>query len=353
MIPKYLPTAILTGLIFLVGACQRKTYEYIYPSLSDGRYDSEFPYRNSSEQLNDIARSIKKIYSLTDYTTYHFDQQSKYAKQDVAGLPVDTLLRRATHLTNKFDASHGSATIIHLEEGTIVLLTCAHIVHSPDTLYTFFDDHDPATKDHLAAISVKSKQRILFTGYEYGSELEILAMDRSSDLALLGKKDETMKPESLKAFAYPLGSSADLEWGSFVYVLGYPLGYQMITRGIVSKPHQRNADYFLIDASFNQGFSGGIVLAIKDGVPNFEMVGLGKSASATYENIIVPEKRDYENIYNAEVPYEGELFVELRKHVNYGVTKAITTGSIKEFYLDHRKNLKEKGYDLDYFFRPE
>jgi hypothetical protein len=127
----------------------------------------------------------------------------------------------------------------------------------------------------------------------------------------------------------------------------------MITRGIVSKPKARQSDYFLIDASFNQGFSGGIVLAIKDGVPNFELVGLGKSASASFENIIIPEKKDYEKVYNPESPYEGELFVELKKNVNYGVTKAISTEAVRGFYKDHRTELMELGFDLDHFFLAE
>ena len=336
-------------LLIILASCQRKTYEYVYPALNDGRYDSEFPYRNCSEQLSEIAKSVIKIVSLTGYTTYHFHAEDQYGKHALSGMAEDSLLRRSTHTTNKFDATNGSATIIHYDNGSIVLMTCAHVIHSPDTLYTFYDDLDPETPDYLAGVSVKNQNRLFFTGYEHGENLDVLAMDRDADLALIGKSSAS-EPENLKAVSYPLGSSDDLEWGSFVYIMGYPLGYQMITRGIVSKPARKKSKYFLIDASFNQGFSGGIVLAIKDGVPNFEIVGLGKSASATYENIITPEKRDYEKIYNSEVPYEGDLFVELRKSVNYGITKAVSSETIRDFYRKNRDDLKRKGFDLDYFF---
>ena len=45
---------------------------------------------------------------------------------------------------------------------------------------------------------------------------------------------------------------------------------------------------FLVDAVFNRGYSGGIVLAIRDGVPNFELVGLVKSVPAEYEYVMKP-----------------------------------------------------------------
>jgi hypothetical protein len=127
----------------------------------------------------------------------------------------------------------------------------------------------------------------------------------------------------------------------------------MITRGIVSKPIQRNDDIFLIDASFNEGFSGGVVLAIKDGVPNFELVGLGKSASASYENILVPEEKEYEKRYNEDVPYEGEVYVTRKREVNYGITRAISSNAIVKFYNKNRKEMLEKGYNLDMIFGKE
>lgn len=347
---NYLRVLFITTLIFFLAAsCQKKTYEYIYPTLNDGKYDSEFPYRNCSEQLDQIAGSVIKVFCLTNYVTYHFDVNDGYSKKGAAGMSEDSLLRWSTHTSNKFDAANGSATLIHYDDKSIALLTCAHVVHSPDSIYTYYDDNDPYTEDFLEGIAVKGMQRIFFLGFDHGQDLEILAMDNKVDIAIIGKY-HSGEPESLTPIEYPLGSSGDLEWGSFVYILGYPLGYQMITRGIVSKAMQQKSNYFLIDASFNQGFSGGPVLAIKDGVPNFELVGIGKSASATTENVLIPEKRDFEKAYNPEIPYDGDVYVEVRKNVNYGITKAVNTDAIRRFYKKNRKDLLERGYDLDYFF---
>ena len=39
-------TLSLAAIIFLLFSCKGTTYEAVYPTLSDGKYDSEFPYRN-------------------------------------------------------------------------------------------------------------------------------------------------------------------------------------------------------------------------------------------------------------------------------------------------------------------
>jgi hypothetical protein len=220
-------------------------------------------------------------------------------------------------------------------------------------VFTYYDDNDPETIDYLFSIAIKFQQNILFTGHEYGHDLKILALDDDLDLALIGRKTGFYRME-IQPFPYPLGDAASLEWGTFVYLMGYPLGYQMITKGIVSPSSYKTDEFFLVDASFNEGFSGGIVLAIRDGVPNFELVGIGKSASATYENIMVPEKKDYELKYNPEVAYEGDLYVNLKRTVNYGVTKAISSLAIRDFYMKNKQKLESAGYFAsDFFTAPE
>ena len=42
-------------------SCAKKIYQVAYPTLYDGKYDSEFPYKNCSQQLHDISTSICMI----------------------------------------------------------------------------------------------------------------------------------------------------------------------------------------------------------------------------------------------------------------------------------------------------
>jgi hypothetical protein len=95
--------------------------------------------------------------------------------------------------------------------------------------------------------------------------LVLIAADKERDLALIGKVSE-WNISNLTFFPYNLGHSEDLEWGSFVYMMGY----QMITKGIISRPEPFSEDSFLVDAVANEGFSGSSVIAVKDGVPNFD-----------------------------------------------------------------------------------
>ncbi len=345
---KLLFYLILLGSLILV-SCNRMTYERMYPTLNDGKYDTEFPYRDCSNQLDDISLTVKKIFCLADYKTFTFEPEQKLTSGNIQAIPSDSLRKISKSIINTSEAATGTGTIIYYENNRIALLTCAHILNFPDTVYTYYEDNDPATIEHLQGISIKSGQRNFFREHSHGHDLEILAFDREKDLAILGKIIDS-HDEYLQVFPHPLGNSKKLEWGSFVYVLGYPLGYQMITRGIVSRSAPSRQNYFLIDAAFNEGFSGGIVLAIKDGVPNFELVGLGKSASGTFENILVPEKQDHEFIYNPGIPYSGDVYVDLRKKVNYGITYAISTEAMKDFYKTYKTYLEMQGYYLSRFF---
>jgi len=339
-------------MLILLSACSKKAYEALYPTLNDGKYDTEFPYRNCADQLDEISKSVKKLFVMIDYSVYSFDYEQNISLADLQGLAADTLLSLSSSLSYKNEANSGTATIIQYDDSRIALLSCAHIVSFPDTVYTYFDDNDYNTVDPVQGIAIKTRQRNFFRGHEHGNNLEILAIDREQDIAFIGKEihkaDLVMQP-----FHYPMGDSDQLEWGSFVYVMGFPLGYQMITRGIVSRPIHGKEGSFLIDASFNEGFSGGIVLAIRDGVPNFELVGLGKSASATLENILVPAKNQHEMVYNPNIPYEDEVYVNLKKNVNYGITTAVSTKAIRKFYRKNKNEFLEMGYDFSKFFEAE
>ena len=46
---------ILPFLVLFITSCSSVTYEKIYPTLQDGKYDSEFPYKGCSDQLEEIS----------------------------------------------------------------------------------------------------------------------------------------------------------------------------------------------------------------------------------------------------------------------------------------------------------
>jgi hypothetical protein len=123
----------------------------------------------------------------------------------------------------------------------------------------------------------------------------------------------------------------------------------MITRGIVSNPKSVDSGSFLVDALFNRGFSGGLVLAIKDGVPNFELVGMAKSVSAHSEYILRPEKTPDQHKYDPALPYLGEIHVELKREINYGITHSLSMEAIRDFFRANEDHLHKLGFFFNDF----
>ncbi len=66
---------ILLSLQFIIlTGCTKKIYDVVYPTLNDGRYDSEFPYSNASEQLEEISNSVKMLNYIAYYKSYLFNE---------------------------------------------------------------------------------------------------------------------------------------------------------------------------------------------------------------------------------------------------------------------------------------
>jgi len=336
--PLVLSTVILPVLLTIF-ACTRVVYDEELFVMPDGRYDSEFPNKNGSDELADILESVKMINSIAYYVGYNFSEIS--AVREIS----ESALSKANHVFYFNETSAGTATIIYNYGNRLALLTCEHIVTFPDTIITYYED-----SDRIRTVSFLKRQTNYVNGIPDGSDLKVIISDKNHDLALIGRERESKA--YLPVFSYPLGEAKKLEWGSFVYLLGYPKGNKMITRGIVSSPNRNKKDYsFLVDALFNKGFSGGLILALKDGIPNFELVGIAKSVSADYNFVLTPEKNYTRNEMEMDLPYTGDLFVEERSTISYGITNTTSIESIRHFLTANRLKLEELGYEFSYFFK--
>ncbi|RLC52846.1 MAG: hypothetical protein DRI23_01875 [Candidatus Cloacimonadota bacterium] len=329
----------------LILSCAQRIYDVAYPTLNDGQYDSEFPYRNCSKQLEEISASVKLINCMAFFESYIFSKEEMVVKADI----LQKILNYDKEILYDHHPVSGTATIISKAFDKVLILTCAHIVDFPDTLYAFYQN-DANEPKYLQSVAVLSNIDLYINDIPNGDKLEILATDYPNDIALLGV-DIGRAQNFIPVFDYPIGSSHELEWGSFVYILGYPIGNKMITRGIVSNPGNAEKSTFLIDALFNKGFSGGLVLAIRDGVPNFELVGIAQSVSAEYNYILVPDKERYEYNYNLQLPYTGKSRVALKEEINYGITHAISIEAIQSFIKKNKRELESKGYRTESFLK--
>jgi len=333
-------------IIFIFFGCSNSTYKQTYSVLTDGKYDNGFPYKDCSQQLEEISKSVKKINCYIEYDIFRFSFSDNLTSTN---LESDNKFDSRFPDSSIIEAGFGTATLIYSDYQHQVLLTCAHVLDYEDTIYTYYNELNTHEEKAVAQIAIKKKQQFFLKDGSIINQFSILEMDKTNDIALLSTKLGESSLKQQGAINYPVGNSRELQWGDFVYIMGYPSGVQMVTKGIVSKSAS-NKNVFLIDALFNKGFSGGIVLAVRDGVPNFEIVGMIQSASATYKNILIPDKQSHENIYPLSEEYSGDVYADIDKRINYGVTYATSIEAIINFYKSKRNNLNDLGYGLDTFF---
>jgi len=342
----------LFGILFfgciLSFSCSTTSYRDVYPTLTDGKYDSEFPYRGCSAQLEQISESVRMISCIAYYKSWVFPLDAKVRIEDIHDPFLKEKAEKEVYLNQ---TASGSATVIYCQDKKIALLTCAHVVYFKDTVITYYHDEERKRTKFIQSIAVKDRQSNYVAAIQGANNLDILVIDRENDLALIGQRMNVfgVPLPTITVFNFPIGRAKELEWGAFVYLFGYPAGYRIVTKAIVSNPNRDKYGSFLTDAVFNRGFSGGIVLAIRDGVPNFELVGMMKLVPGYQHLYLTPAKQGEQVDYAANVPFTGDVYAESRTDIIYGVAPAIPAEMIVNFLQTNQQALLDKGYDLHSF----
>jgi hypothetical protein len=334
--------------LFLPGfeGCIPKPVKPVAVQEKNTHYVTEFSFPNSSTMLESITHSVSKVITVAYYTNYGFDAKA-HIKQ--YSLFDGDYKKSAVSITVSHETVSGTATLISRVDNRVVFLTSAHILDLPDTVVAFSDPSKTFSTDEIKSIAIKDKQEIYCRDLPGCGPMDLLAMDRGNDIALIGRLCSEA-PEGMNPFNFPAGRAKELGWGCAAYVIGFPMGSPMITRGIISNPNQDETGTFMIDALFNKGFSGGIILAAREGSPGFELVGMVRSAYSKKEYVLRPEKEIHEYTYNNNAPYNGEIHVGTNESINYGVTYVIPVEALRTFYKHFRPELIYHGYNLDSFF---
>lgn len=308
----------------------------------DSKYDSEHPSSSISKDLENISNSVKKLDIIAFYATYYFPESSNISSNDI----TKPLIKQYSNTkVVSHESVSGTASVIYKVNQTIGLLTCAHVIDFPDTSYSYFD----AEKTRVQAVSIKIKQQNHISGLPSGEPIEVVIQDKKKDIAILLKKLDN-SDNSIQPLNYPIGTVEDLQWGSIVYIIGFPLGNLMVTRGITSISEKMKSGFFVTDALYNHGISGSPVFAIRDGVPNFELVGIASSAAAQETKLLVPDM-EFENENRTKSVYNGDIFVDNNKLISYGVTYSVTINEIITFIDSNEEMLNKKGFSISSFFK--
>ncbi len=339
MLTKNITLYCLT--VILLFGCKTANIESVNEIRQDNKYDSEFPSESVSSELSYISKTVKKLDILAFYATYTFPVDSKLKETDIGDsvLDVYSYSKSITH-----EAVSGTATVIYNYDNIVGLLTCAHVVDFEDRIYSYYDEDEKYVK----SIAVKIKQQNHISGFAPGDPVEIVAIDKSKDIAILFKKLNN-DDKIIKTMNYPAGKSKDLQWGSVVYIMGFPLGNLMVTRAVVSITDKMKTGFFVTDALYNHGISGSPVFAVRDGMPNFELVGMASSSAAQASNILIPDE-NFVNETKSRSVYTGDIFVDNNKLISYGVTYSVTIDEIITFINLNEDALSAKGFDMNNFF---
>ncbi len=325
-------------------ACIHKKVSLASGQKTQGGYDSQFPSGDVSNGIVTLSQAVKKIYSISSYTTWKFRREQAITRFDILR---GSYKNQAWGIISTKETVFGTGVVASVTAKKIALLTCAHIIDSPDTLISYFPSQGDDPAACIQSFSIKEKQENWVKDLPSCGSFTVLASDIPNDIAILGKDCEALT-DTVTLFPFPAGRAHDLGWGSFVYIFGYPLGNLMVTTGIVSLLSKRPNGEFSVDALLNKGCSGGVIVAVRNGIPNFELVGLVKNVGSDREEFLKPASDRPPGI--DWMPYKGDFNVGTREIIQYGLNAVVPIEAILDFYINRRSSLIESGFNLDNFF---
>ncbi len=310
--------------------------------ISSEYYISHFPRQASSEHLNKAIESIKLISTLSFYKSYSFKEND--------GVNIEGIKQEKVEIEQypgyMFEhPTSGSALVLAQQNRKLVLLTCAHIINTADTVFNYFEPEGDKEHDILSNLAIRQLKRLNIIGIPATKTIDVLAAEPDLDLALIGVELSERPVNAIPVVPFPFGKAEELKWGTFVYIIGFPNGKLMMSHGLVSNPQRDGRSSFMLNATLYRGASGGIVLGIRNAMPRLEIVGIVNALAAKRNYVLRPSEsyRSSDDIFGYQL-YEGKVYVERDLDVIYGINYAIASETIKAFIKRHLTTIAEKGF---------
>jgi len=329
-----------------------------YVLAPDGEYDYRVPVGRGEAQAGFetlLVSTVKVVWSPQyENTFYSHDHRNDIGMRLPLPLPDEKsptgfrLLQDGIRETIDSYSKVGTGLVVARQRATnefdiAVALTTAHLVTAPDTIRYFMRDARGTETSVLERLSVKISASLQVMNRDGESiKARILRLSASKDLALL-KLDVHNLMRSPLPFGLPLGKASDLKWGNFVYIVGHPKNKVRLTAGTVSLDGQ--ADRFFVDAAVRAGYSGGPVVAVRDGLPHFELMGLCRGATTETFRLLIPDHKLVDGtILSPELL--SQISVAEHDVVELGSGFAVGIGALKQFLLNSRDELMEIRMDI-------
>lgn len=293
------------------------------------------------EQIKESFNSVKRLQSSVVYQNYYFNSERLPTKSELQTAQLSDIA------TDSFIDDHsnaGTAIVISKNRTGPVLLTASHVVSYPDTIWHYRSSSDTGPDAPIEGISIRQSVSHYIIEGESLVSFEIAANDPRRDLAILTTNISRSVPSEIPALKIDPGSATSLDWTDLVYVVGYPRGIQMVTSAMVSNFQISPRRSFILDSSFNRGFSGGAVLSVKQDGSALEWVGILSAAYAETEYYLSPpDSEQIDDNINRE--YTGPLVLRRAARVNYGITYGVGINEIEGFFDDAADILNRLGIE--------
>lgn len=303
----------------------------------NGYYKNPFHSQSVRDQIEEGFKSVVRIQNNVIYRTYQFYVDEMPLRSELEGENFPEVA-----VTSYLDdqSTAGTAIVLSEYQGKFTMLTASHAVFYPDTVWHYQnnvnveDDMDR----RVEAVSVRQSVNYILINEKGVIKLDLIAYDTSRDLAIMANSEA--EENLMQSLSLPLGQADELGWGDIVYALGYPKGAQMVTMGTASR-RDHPLRSILIDASFNRGFSGGALFAVRNNAKSgLELIGIVTSALGESETYLTPKIIRGEE-YNPDVPYTGDVFVKTSPRINYGITNAVDMEVIMEFLKENERQIND------------
>ncbi len=298
----------------------------------------------TQEKVRDVVATVVGVTAVADYRLEFFQHEQVGGRfVPEAGSPTGYRLAKVAKpilISQKIQKVNGGGIIIYRDERNTVILTCEHILISPDTLRTYYRDAGGNETKVLASRGIKKRTtHHVINQINQMQPVEVLHTDARVDLGLvLVATSPTLGAPFLHRIAY----QNEVKWGDLAFVFGYPREIKQLTIGMISPAPYPGT--FSLDVVGRFGFSGGPVFVVRPG-GELELAGIIRGVPVNKLQYVAPPP---------EVPPGQPLTAEDLNlltaqeydQIEYGMVYAVSAERIGKFLKESLPILEKKGIFL-------
>jgi hypothetical protein len=332
----------LTGFSALTGCASRDKH------VASADYSLISP--RIQEKVRGAVASVVGVTAVTDYRLEFFQHaQVEGGFVPDAASPTGYRLAKVANpilVSKKIQKVNGGGIILYRDERNTVILTCEHILTSPDTLRTYYRDASGNETKVLASRGIKKRTtHQVINQINQMQSVEVLYTDARADLGLVLV---ATSPSLGVPFPHRIAYQNEVKWGDLAFVFGYPREIKQLTIGMISPAPYPGT--FSLDVVGRFGFSGGPVFVVRPG-DELELAGIIRGVPVNKLQYVAPPP---------EVP-PGQplnaddltmLTAQEYDQIEYGMVYAVGADRIGKFLKDSAPVLEKKGIYLSALLLP-